>query len=133
MQNGGRGVKLSSSILHFTFLILHLPCDAPLTTSCLCGRCGEYRRAIVATFLRTVAHSAFLLRRFLKQKRRVALRAMFGNGLVPENHIALRILRAAVKDFAALRFLDDDLALASSARTGHARCLAFDVTTLRIV
>src|SRR5947199_9053041 len=112
MQNGRREFHPSSSILHFTFLILHLPCDAPLTTSCLCRRRSEYRRAIIATFLRTVAHSAFLLRRFLKQKRRVALRARFGNGLVPEDHIALRILRAAVKCFPRLRFLDDDLALA---------------------
>src|SRR5207248_2817443 len=109
-------------------------CDA------LVSRCRRLRRnarcallfAVITTFLRTVTHSAILLRRLQERERRVTLRARPSNGLVPEDHIALRIFRAAVENFSALRFLDDDLAFASCARTGHARRLALDVAALWI-
>src|SRR3954464_15754834 len=81
-------------------------------------RLGRHTRraplfAVITAFFRAGAHSAFLLRRLLKREGRVAFRAGFRDGLVPEDHVALRVLRAAVEGFAALRFLDDDLALAT--------------------
>src|SRR5947207_3905493 len=99
------------------------------------GRLHAGRRdffAVVAILARARARRA-LLRRLLKEERRVALRARLGHGLVPVDHVALRILRAAVEDFAALRFLHDDLAAAASARTRHARRLALDVFARRII
>src|SRR5215210_2381945 len=85
------------------------------------GRCRFLTRAIAAAFLRAVAIGSILLRRLLQKKRSVALGAGFGDRLVPVNHITLRILRAAVEGFAAFRFLDDNLALATGARAGHPR------------
>src|SRR5713101_2657924 len=87
---------------------------------------------IVALFFRARARRAFL-RRFLQQKRRAALRAMFGHRFVPINDFALRIFRTAVERFAALRFLNQQFAFASRPRTRDAGRLALDVFTLRIV
>ena len=87
---------------------------------------------IVALFFRARARRAFL-RRFLQQKRRAALRAMFGHRFVPINDFALRIFRTAVEGFAAHRLLDQQFALASGPRTRDARRLTLDVFALRIV
>ena len=89
--------------------------------------------AVITTFLRAVTHSAFLLRRLQEREWGVALRTRLGNGLVPEDHIAFGIFRAAVESFSALRFLDDNLAFASSARASDARRFALDVIALWIV
>src|SRR5881227_3442651 len=113
----------SSPSPFFTILSKLSACDA------LVSRGHRLRRharralffAVITTFLRTVTHSAFLLRRLQEREWGVALRTRLGNGLVPEDHIALWIFRAAVENFAALRFLDDDLAFASCARASHAR------------
>ena len=57
-----------------------------------------------------------LLRRLLQSERRVALRAGFSDGLVPVDGVALRILRAAVEVFPALRLLHQKLAAAAGPR-----------------
>src|SRR5215510_10823815 len=60
------------------------------------------------------------------------MRASFGHWLVPENRVAIRILRTAVEDFPALRLLDQNLALASGLRAWHARRLALDEFAIRV-
>jgi hypothetical protein len=122
------------------------PCPFSFTRSLLlasytpvwrCGLGGRVRgvllRAVIAAFSRAVSNSAFLLRSLLKRKWRVANRAGFRNGFVPEDRIALGIFRAAVKCFAALGFLDDYLAATARARAGHARRLALNVIALRVI
>ena len=74
-----------------------------------------------------------MFRHLLQDKRRMTLRTRFGNGFIPINGIAFRILGAAVKGFAALRFLDEYFALATRTRAGDSRRFAFDVFALRIV
>src|SRR5256714_12067345 len=99
------------------------------------GRLHAGRRdflAVAAILSRARARRA-LLRRLLKEERRVALRAYFGDGLVPVDHVALRILRATVEGFPALRLLHDDLAAAARARAHDARRLALDVLARRII
>ena len=44
---------------------------------------------------------SLLLRSLLKQKRFAALRTLFADRLVPEDTVALGIIRAAVENFAA--------------------------------
>src|SRR5262245_24650454 len=60
------------------------------------------------------------------------MRTSFGHGLVPEDRVAIRVLRTAVEDFSALRLLDQNLALASGPRTRHARSLALDEFAIRV-
>src|SRR3712207_7873239 len=51
----------------------------------------------------------------------------------PVDRVALRVLRAAVEVFPALRLLHDYLALATGARAGDARRLALDVLARGVV
>src|SRR2546423_8545287 len=88
--------------------------------------------SVAAILSRACARRA-LLRRLLKEERRVALRANLGHWLVPVDRVTLRILRAAVEDFPALRLLHDDLAAAARARAHDARRLALDVLARRII
>src|SRR5947209_13815409 len=88
--------------------------------------------AVVAILARARARRA-LLRRLLKKERRVALRARFRDGLIPVDRVALRILRAAVEDFPALRLLHHYLAAATRARAHDARRLALDVLARRVI
>src|SRR5262249_51467516 len=67
-----------------------------------------------------------------EQERLAALRASLGHGLIPEDGVAIRILRTAVEDFSALRFLDQNLALAAGLRTRHAGRLALDEFAIRV-
>src|SRR5438874_566494 len=110
--------------------------DAPrVSTRAGGGRLHAGRRdflSVVAILARARARRA-LLRRLLKEERRIALRANFRDGLVPVDRVALRILRAAVEDFPALRLLHDDLAAAARARAHDARRLALDVLARRII
>src|SRR5712691_10764546 len=87
---------------------------------------------IVAVLFRARAGRAFL-RRLLQQVRRAALRAGLSHGLVPVDDFAVRIFRAAVERFAALRFLNQQFAFASRPRARDAGRLALDVFALRIV
>ena len=76
---------------------------------------------------------ALLLRSLLKQKRRVTFWANFQDRLVPINAIAVGIRTTAVKHFAALRLLDDQLTFATGPGTGDASRLLLDVFALGIV
>src|ERR1043165_3027640 len=93
---------------------------------------GVHILAVAAALGDADARRAALGRR-LKHEGRVALRADFRDRLVPVDRVALRVLRAAVEDFPALRLLHDDLAAAARARARHARRLALDVLARRIV
>src|SRR5215510_11384169 len=82
---------------------------------------------VIAALLGAVADSLFLFGViFFEQEGLIALRARLGHRLVPEDHVAIRVLRTAVEDFSAPRFLDQNLALAPRAGAGHARRLALD-------
>src|SRR5438067_10393676 len=99
------------------------------------GRLHAGRRdflSVVAILTRARARRA-LLRRLLKEERRATLRARFRDGLVPVDRVALRVLRAAVEDFPALRLLHHYLAAAARARAHDARRLALDVLARRII
>ena len=97
------------------------------------GGCALGCDAITAAFLRAMMNGAFLLGSLFKEKWRVAVRARLGDGLVPEHHVTFWIFRAAVESFAALRFLDDNLAATTRARARHTGRLALDITALGIV
>src|SRR2546423_4240785 len=110
--------------------------DATRVPTCARGRrlhAGRRDLFAVAAILSRARARRALLRRFLKEDRRVALRARLGHGLVPVDRVALRILRAAVEGFPALRLLHDDLAAAARARAHDARRLALDVLARRII
>src|SRR2546427_7201464 len=83
-------------------------------------------------FVRATAGGAFL-RGLLQQKRRAALRTLFRDWLVPVNHFALWIFRAAVEGLAAFSFLDQQLPFAARPRTGDSSRLALDVFAFRII
>src|ERR1051325_348276 len=88
---------------------------------------------VTAVFVRAVTEGALLLRGLLQEERRVTLRTRLEDRLFPVKDVAGRIFRTPVKRFAALRFLDDDLAFATRTRTRHADRLLLDVFTLRII
>ena len=66
---------------------------------------------IITVLVFAITDGAIVFRRFLKQNGDAAFGTGFLDRLVPINLVALRIIRAAVKDFSASRFLDDDLAV----------------------
>ena len=96
-------------------------------------RGGAFIRAVTALLFRTIAEGTLLLRGFLEQERRLALRAGFADRLVPIHGLALRIIGAAVKDFTAPGFFDHDLAATTRPRTLYAGGFLLDVLALRIV
>src|SRR5256712_635076 len=76
---------------------------------------------------------AVFLRRLLDQVRRAALRAFFVDRPVPEDEVAVRIVRAAEEDLAAARLALDDLAaLVAVLRTDDTGRLVLDVLALGI-
>ena len=88
---------------------------------------------VAARFFVAVTDEAFLLRRFLQEIRRVAFRALFGDRLVPDHEVAVRIFKASIEDFAALRSPFGDFPAAAWLRTRHADRLRLNVLALRIV
>src|SRR5262245_40844245 len=113
MENG----KCSLFILRFRGLGLHGAFDALLGRRLL--RHGQFAVdcLIIAALLGAVADRLFLLGViFFEQEGLAAMRTSFGHGLVPEDRVAIRVLRTAVEDFSTLRLLDQNLALASGLR-----------------
>src|SRR5262245_17323652 len=129
MENG----KCLLFALRFSGLGLHRAFDALFGRRFL--RHGQFAvdGLVIAALLGAIADRFFLLGVvFFEQERLAALRAGFGHRLVPEYGVAIRILRTAVEDFSALRFLDQNLAFAAGLRTGDARRLALDVFAIRV-
>src|SRR3989442_10807843 len=74
-----------------------------------------------------------LLRGFFDEIGRAALGARLGDGTVPQDEVAIRIVRAAEEHPSALRFpLDDVAALVAVFRTLHAGRLVLDVFALGV-
>src|SRR5262249_10268665 len=77
---------------------------------------------------------AVLLRRLLDQERRAAFRTLLRDRPVPQDEVAVGLVRAAEEDLAAARFALDDLAaLVRVLRAGDAGRLVLDVLALGIV
>src|ERR1051325_2140885 len=126
------------SLTHLlTQMVLTSLCGAPKSGAFLWRGILSRRRRhqitlVAALFVGTTTRRPFLCR-FLEQKRLAALRTFFLHRLVPIDNFALRIVRAAVKNFSATRFLHHDFAATAGPRTFHAGRFLFDVLALRII
>src|SRR5689334_1117196 len=108
--------------------------DGTLLLRRLLGRANRHQLALVsATFGVGTIPRGSLLSCLLEQERLAALRTRFLNWLVPENRVALRIVRAAIENFSTTRFFHHEFAATARPRTLHAGQFLFDVFALRIV
>src|ERR1041385_7918732 len=74
-----------------------------------------------------------LLSSLLQQERLAALRTLLFDRLVPEDRVTLRIIRAAVENFSAARFLHHEFAPTARPWALHAGGFLLDVLAFRIV
>jgi hypothetical protein len=79
-----------------------------------------------------IAERPVFLGRLFKDERRVAFRTRFGNGFVPVNRVAFRVIRAAVEGFAAFGFFNGDFA-GFAFRASDSKGFAFDVIAFRVI
>src|SRR5262249_32612216 len=74
-----------------------------------------------------------LLEGLLEQEGFAALRTLLLNRLVPVDRFAFRVVRTAVKDFTAARFLHHQIAATAGTRALDPRRLLLDVFTFRVI
>src|SRR5437762_6766392 len=98
-----------------------------------CGFGPFLRPRVVAVVVVADQLPAVLLRGLLNEERRAALGALLGDRPVPQDEVAVRIIRAAEEDLSAARLPLHDLApLVAVIRACDAGGLVLDVLTFRI-